>query len=117
MPAMAFASTPAACEPKAVTLDPEEVTAPERLAFVVTVAALPEMFPWMVEEKVLVPEKVLESASSVVEAMVMLAEPLKETPLIVRAVWSVVAVLALPPIEKEVEEVAISTSAEPAALV
>ena len=44
----------------------------------------------------LVPEKVLLFASKVVEAMVMLAEPSKETPLMVRGVASVVAVLALP---------------------
>ena len=46
--------------------------------------------------KVLVPEKVLLFASKVVEAMVMLVEPSKETPLMVRGVASVVAVLALP---------------------
>ena len=49
-------------------------------------------------EKVFVPENVLLFASSVDDAavMVMSAEPLKEVPLMVRAVWSVVAVEALP---------------------
>ena len=49
--------------------------------------------------KVLVPEKVLLSPSNVVEATTMLAVPLKETSLMVRAVWSAVAVLALPLID------------------
>ena len=43
---------------------------------------------------VLVPLQVFESPRSVVEAMMMLAVPLKEMPLIVRAVWSAVAVRA-----------------------
>ena len=43
---------------------------------------------------VLLPLQVFESPRSVVEAMVMLAVPLKEMPLIVRAVWSAVAVRA-----------------------
>ena len=38
-PVTAVARTPADCEPKAVTLEPEEVTAPLMFAFVVTVAA------------------------------------------------------------------------------
>jgi hypothetical protein len=42
-PVAAFARTPAPCEPKEVTFEPEEVTAPERFALVVTVAALPEI--------------------------------------------------------------------------
>ena len=48
--------------------------------------------------KLLVPENVLLLAKSVEEAavMVMSAEPLKDTPLIARAVWRVVAVPALP---------------------
>ena len=46
--------------------------------------------------KVLLPEKVLLLARSVVDAMVMLVEPSKETPLMVRGVARVVAVLALP---------------------
>jgi hypothetical protein len=49
------------------------------------------------------PENVLLLASSVELAalIVMLADPSKETPLMVRAVWRVVAVFALPPIESE----------------
>ncbi len=49
----------------------------------------------------LVPEKVLLSERSVEEAavIVMFAVPLKETPLMVRAFWSAVAVPALPEIE------------------
>ena len=52
----------------------------------------------VVPVKVLVPVQVLESASSVEEAavMVMLAVPSKVTPLMVRPVWSAVAVEALP---------------------
>ena len=69
----------------AVALPTVVVTA-ERLGLVVTGAALPETEPVMREEKVLAPEKVLEAARSVVEATVMLAVPLKETPLMVRAV-------------------------------
>ena len=37
----------------------------------------------------------------VLSATVMLAEPLNETPLIVRAVWSVVAVAALPVVDAD----------------
>ena len=48
-------------------------------------------------EKVLVPLHVLEFPRSVVEAIVMSAEPLKETPLMRRAFCRVVAVPALPP--------------------
>ena len=65
-------------------------------------------------ENVLVPLQVLELARRVVEAMVMSVEPLKETPLMRRAVARVVAVLALPPMESE--EVAVVTRA-PALLV
>src|SRR3990167_4491886 len=93
---------------------PTEVMTPEMLALVVTVAALPETEPVMREEKVLAPEKVLESARSVVEATVMLAVPLKEMPLMVRAVSRAVAVAALPPMESV--EVATCRSAEPSAL-
>ena len=46
---------------------------------------------------VLVPLQVLELARRVVEAMVMSAEPLNETPLMSRPVARVVAVPALPP--------------------
>ena len=42
-PVAGVPSTPAPNEPKVVTLLPELVTAPERFAFVVTVAALPPM--------------------------------------------------------------------------
>ncbi len=51
--------------------------------------------------KVLAPVKRDESARRVDEAavMVMFAEPSKEVPLMVRGVWSVVAVLALPEME------------------
>ena len=64
----------------------------------VTVPALPEMEPLIVLVKVLV------SARRVVEAMMMFVDPLKETPLMVRAFWSVVAVPALPPMVRvEVE--------------
>ena len=54
--------------------------------------------------KALFPENVLLSPSNVEDAalIVMLLEPLKETPLMVRAVWSAVAVPALPPIESDV---------------
>ena len=65
--------------------------------------------------KLLEPENVLLSPRSVVEATTMLAVPLKETPLIVRAVWRAVAVAALPPMESV--EVDVCTSAVPAALV
>ncbi len=53
--------------------------------------------------KVCFPVKVLVSARSVDEAAVtvMLVEPSNEVPLIVRGVWSVVAVLALPEMEPE----------------
>ena len=52
--------------------------------------------------KVLEPEKVFELARSVEEAavMVMSAEPLKDVPLIERAVWKIVAVAALPVMER-----------------
>src|SRR3989344_2936516 len=73
----------------------------------------PETEPVMREEKVFDPENVLESARSVVEATVMLAVPLKEMPLMVRAVSRAVAVAALPPMESE--EVATSRRAEPVA--
>lgn len=46
--------------------------------------------------KVLRPVKALLSAKSVVEATTMFAEPLKETPLIVRVFWRIVALPALP---------------------
>jgi hypothetical protein len=95
-----------------VLLEPVVVTAPERVGTVVTVAALPEMEPVMRFENVLFPLHVLEFAKRVVEAMVMSAEPLKDTPFMSRAFWSVVAVLALPPILRE--EVAAYASAVPA---
>ena len=97
----------AAAAPKEVTLLPEEVTAPERLAFVVTVAAFPEMEPWIVLVNLLVPEKVLVSARSVEEAalIVMLPVPSKVTPLMVRPVCSAVAVPALPETEPVMSEV------------
>jgi len=47
---------------------------------------------------------VLVSARSVVEATMMFAEPLKETPLMVRAVSRVVAVPALPVMLREMAE-------------
>ena len=52
-------------------------------------------------EKVCTPEKVLEFVRSVEEAalMVILVDPSKETPLMVRGVWRVVAVLAFPLME------------------
>jgi hypothetical protein len=49
-PGAAFAKTPLVARPKDVALLPEEVTAPERLAFVVTVAALPLMLMAIAEE-------------------------------------------------------------------
>ncbi len=51
--------------------------------------------------KLLVPEKVLVSERSVDDAavMVMLAVPSKEVPLMVRGVWSAVAVPAFPAME------------------
>src|SRR5260221_388399 len=55
----------------------------------------------LVPLNVLFPAKVLLLERSVVEEMVMSAVPLKETPLMRRAVWSCVAVAALPPIESE----------------
>ena len=78
IPVIAEPRTPALWEPKAVTLEPELVTAPLRFAFVVTVAAFPEMLMACVFVHV------LTSARSVVEATTMFAEPLKETPLMVR---------------------------------
>ena len=66
-------------------------------------------------EKVLVPLQVFEFASKVVEAIVMSAEPLKETPLISRAFWSVVAVPALPPILRVLVETKDGVPAEPVA--
>ena len=53
-------------------------------------------------ENVLLPLNVLELARSVEEAavMVMSAEPLKDVPLIERAVWKIVAVAALPVMER-----------------
>src|SRR3989344_2593733 len=67
----------------------------------------------MVLENVLAPEKVLSLARSVEEAavMVMSAVPLKEAPLMVRAVSSAVAVAALPPMERVL--VAAKARAEP----
>ena len=67
----------------------------------VTVPAFPVMEPVMVLEKVLLPEKVLLLASKVEEAavIVMSPEPLKEVPLMFRAVWRIVAVPAFPEIE------------------
>jgi hypothetical protein len=62
--------------------------------------------------KVLLPLQVLVSPRRVVEAIVMSAVPLKETPLMRRGVWRAVAVPALPPMERE--EVAASRSAVPA---
>jgi hypothetical protein len=55
--------------------------------------------------KVCFPVKVLVSVRSVDEAAVtvMLAEPSKEVPLMVRGVWRVVAVLAFPEMEPEME--------------
>src|SRR5665213_4154219 len=51
--------------------------------------------------KTLVPPKVLSSPRSVVEATTMFADPSKEIPLMLRGVWSFVAVPALPPIESD----------------
>jgi hypothetical protein len=58
-------------------------------------------------EKVLVPLQVFAFASRVEEAavIVMFVVPSKEVPLMVRAVWSWVAVFALPPIERVVVEI------------
>lgn len=63
--------------------------------------------------KELLPEKVLLLASKVEEAavIVMSEEPLKEVPLMLRAVWRVVAVPALPPMLRE--EVATSRRLAP----
>ena len=70
----------------------------------VAVPALPLMDPVMVEEKVLLPEKVLELARSVEEAAVMVIgeAPVKVTPLMVLPGESAEAVAALPPMESEV---------------
>ena len=54
--------------------------------------------------KVLLPVKELLLVRSVVEEMVMLVVPSKVTPLMVRPVWSDVAVFALPPIESDAAE-------------
>jgi hypothetical protein len=72
----------------------------------VAVPAFPETEPVMVLLKVLVPLQVLVSARRVEEAakIEMSVEPLNATPLIVREVWRVVAVFALPPIERVVVE-------------
>ena len=78
-------------------VDPLKET-PLMVRGVVSVAAEPEMLIPCVFVQVLV------SARSVVEAMMMFVDPLKETPLMVREFWSVVAVLALPPMVRvEVE--------------
>ena len=53
---------------------------------------------------VLLPVKELLLARSVVEEMVMLVDPSKVTPLMVRPVWRVVAVFALPPMESDAAE-------------
>ena len=78
IPVIAEPRTPADCDPNAVTFEPLEVTAPLIFALVVTVAAFPEMLMPCVFVHV------LTSARSVVEATTMFAEPLKETPLMVR---------------------------------
>ena len=72
----------------------------------VAVSVPTPIFPTVVEEmyvfpNVLVPEKMLLLARSVEEAakIVMSAVPLKETPLMLRPVWSWVAEPALPEIE------------------
>ena len=64
---------------------------------------------------VLLPLKVFEFARSVVEEIVISALPLKETPLMRREVWRVVAVAALPPILRLLVDV--WSSAEPVELV
>ena len=71
----------------------------------------------LVPLNVLLPLKVFEFARSVEEAavMVMSAEPLKETLLMRRAVWRMVAVAALPPMLRV--EVEVWRSAVPAELV
>ena len=73
------------------------------IAKVVEVALVRVVLP----VKLLAPEKVLLLAKSVDEAakIVMSAEPLNDTPLMRRAVWSVVAVEALPEIEPLMVEV------------
>src|SRR3989344_5454754 len=48
---------PCARVPNAVTLEPEEVTAPERFALVVTFAAFPPMLSVVVETQVLAPAR------------------------------------------------------------
>ncbi len=60
----------------------------------------------VVPEKVLVPVKVLLLARSVEDAavMVMFVVPSKEVPLMVRGVWSAVAVPALPELEPVIVE-------------
>ena len=108
--------------PRAEDKDREAaVMAPE-----VTLPVLREVEKRLVEEAVVenklvevafprvrLPVKVLSLARSVEEAAVrvMLAEPLKEVPLMVRAVCKMVAVAALPPILRE--EVAISSKLAP----
>lgn len=91
---------------------PVEVTTPVRFAFVVTVAALPVMLPaigLVTVKSVSVPTEVNEEFTTVdfkvvpinwfayaAAVMSILAVPSKATPLIVRAVSSLVAVAALP---------------------
>ena len=53
-------------------------------------------------EKRLLPENVLLSPRSVVDATTIFAVPLNETPLMVRAVWRAVAVPALPETDPEI---------------
>ncbi len=67
---------------------------------------MPETEPVIRLEKTLFPENVLVSVSNVEDAALrtIFDDPLKETPLIVRAFWSVVTVLALPLIEPTIVE-------------
>ena len=77
----------------------------------VTVPALPEIEPVMVDEKVLLPEKVLLLARSVEEAavMVMSCEPSKAVPLMFLGVVRVFAVLA-EAAEPEIDPVMVFTA-------
>ncbi len=102
-----FASTPFAAAPNAVALLPEEVTAPLKLAFVVTVAA----FPPMLSDEVATSSKALPSLFEYKRRL-----PVREVRPVPPVVMATVPVTLaeVPPMLSE--EVATCRSAVPAAL-
>ena len=99
---------PAVVVPRPRVSDPKDALAEKRF---VEEAVVEKRLVVVALVNVLLPEKELLFARSVVEETTMFAVPSKVTPLIVRPVWRAVAVFALPPI---LSEAAVPVSPVPA---